>query len=199
METFYFLISPSITIIYYIVVSDIFFRAHKNNLNKYKPVIYPQITFFSLIGNSFLVFMLTFMFNAWSMVLSKNPLIFIPLGLAGIGLLSYFMYRKYVITYFTDSKIIFWHPGVFKSSTMEAEIKNLEALIFAENDEVAQVMAKGGNKKFCFVNLNFDGQKKSVSLDLEKYDGQKVKAFFTGHNIPVYSKFVHEKTANRIN
>ena len=198
VNTIYYFIAPAITIVYYVAISDALIRKHKQNLKQYQPLIAPDISVFSLISNSFPLFMLTFIFSGWGTLLSKNPLIFIPLGLAAIGLLSYSIYKKYILTYFSDSKIVFWYPGVFKSAYMEAEIKNLEALIFAENDEVTKVMAKRGYSKFCFVNLDFDGRKKSVPLEMNKYDGQKLKAFFIRHNIPVYSKVLHEKTAKRM-
>lgn len=139
------------------------------------------------------------MLTSYSTILSDNPIVFIPIGILINGSFLYYVYKKNIFSYYTETKIILWNPGLFNSSFGEVDLNNVEALIFASNDGISQVMSKTGKKIYCSININIDGQKKSFGIDIEKYDIEKLKDYFNKNNKPIYTKIHYEKTAKRIN
>lgn len=151
-----------------------------------------------IFRESFALFGLTFLFTAYATILSKSPFVFIPVGLVSTIVMIYFIYRKLLVVYFLDDKIILWKPSLFNPLFTDISINNIEALIFKSKDEISSTLSKHNTGPWCSINITVGNQKKSFNVDLDKYDAEKLKEYFNKRDKPIYTKVHYEKTAKRI-
>ena len=189
----------AIIAIFYIWTFMSFSKDNGRNIEKYKPLIFPVINPFASFRDSFALFFMTFIFTGYATILSKNPLIFIPVGFVAISLMIYFIYRKLLIVYFLEDKIVLWKPSMFQPLFTEININDVDALIFKSKDEISSALSKSNSGPYCSINITINNQKKSFGVDLDKYDAEKLKEYFNKREKPIYTKVYYEKTAKRIN
>jgi hypothetical protein len=184
---------------FYIWIAFSFSKDNRQNIEKYKPIIFPDLNPILIFREGFALFALTIIFTGYATILSQSPFIFIPIGLVSTILMIYYIYRKMLIVYFLENEIILWKPSLFHSLFIDIKINNIEALIFKSKDEISNTLSEHNTGPWCSININVNNQKKSFNVDLKMYDAQKLKEYFNKHDKPIYIKVHYEKTAKRIN
>ncbi len=156
----------------------------------YNPIIYPVFKFYNILQEALALFLLGIMFTGYSTILSDNPLIFVPLAIVMIVFIVWFIYRKQLIPYFLNEKILLWQPRFVNSELIEIEMKDVEAFILQHTIK---------EKKVGSINLKINNVSKSFSVSLRECQLNDLIDYFSKRDKPIFRKSYGERTAKRIN
>ena len=191
MPSHYFLfINAGVLSVVYLWLFSFVYRDNKKHIKIYNPIIYPVFNFFNILQEALALFMLGIMFTGYSTIISDKPLIYMSVAIVIIVFIVWFIYRKQLIPYFLNDKILLWQPRFVNSEMVEIEIKDVEAFIL-------QYTTKG--KKIGSINLKVNNVSKSFSVSLREYKLNDLIEYFSIRDKPVFQKSYGERTAKRIN
>lgn len=195
---FVYFISPTITILLALVLEmKLFFELNSHSI---KSVIYPKNSEINRFSNLVLLFIIFCFVALFVSLVFKNPIFFVPISLVINVVIAYYInYKNIVFIYFQETKLLIWTFSAFESYFSEIELDAIEVFVITRPDTVTKLFGKNGEKERAFVNLILQGEQKSLEINLEYYESNAIKSYFSDRGKPVYSKINYEKTAKRIN
>lgn len=195
---FVFFVSPIISVlIAFIFELKLFYQLNSNSI---KALIYPKHSEINRFSNLVLLFIIFCFVALFVSLVFKNPIFFVPISLVINVVIAYYInYKNIVFIYFQETKLLIWTFSAFESYFSEIELETIEAFVITRPDTVTRLFGNNSIKERAYVNLILQGEQKSLEINLEFYESNAIKSYFSDRRKPIYSKINYEKTATRIN